>query len=172
MATKGKYGKIIFSSDDIRFISNNFHSMTNRQLADAMGLKMTTVRTKAYSMGLRRMALEHWPEKATQYLKDNYRKIGDREIVRHFNKTFPKKKGWTVSHISKKMAQLNLKRNKLDWYIIKERNRRNGSFGKMDINNRPDPPEVFVRIDHKTRVMVRPGMDIDQVKSKYHLLRC
>lgn len=132
MATIGKYGKIIFSESDIQFIKDNFQTMTNQSIADVLGLKKTIVRTKAYEMGLKRIKLEYWSQEAIDFLKANYYKIGNKELVRIFTEKFPKEKGWTVSHINKKLTQLNLKRTKLDWFMIKERNRNNGSFGKRN----------------------------------------
>jgi hypothetical protein len=170
MATTGKYGKIIFSDDDIQFIKDNFQTMTNEQIANDLGLKRTIVCTKAYELGLQRMKLESWPDEAVQYLKENYHKIGDREMCRHFATTFPKQKGWTSKHIQKKMSQLGLKRNKLHWYCIKERNRDNGSFGKKNLKNNPTPPKVFFHLNSKTRIELRSGQTIEQLKIKYNQL--
>lgn len=172
MATIGKYGKIIFSETDIEFIKENFQNMTNQQIADALGLKQTVVRMKAYELGLKRMTMEYWPDEATQYLKDNFRTKGNREIVRHFKKHFPKDKGWSTNHIDKKLEQLGLKRNKLDWYVIKERNRDNGSFGKKNPKNNPSPPVAYVYLNPKTRVVLKPGQTPESIKEKYqHLIR-
>ncbi len=129
MAIIGKYNKVIFLPEDIQFIKDNFYNMTNQQLADALGLKKTIVRTKAYELGLKRMTLEYWPTEAVEFLKANYREIGNVEIVHLFTEKYPKEKGWSTSHIDKKLEQLHLKRNKQDWYNIIERNRQNGSYG-------------------------------------------
>src|SRR5690606_25103092 len=168
MAKRGKYGKIIFSAADIQFIKNNFMMMTNQQIADALGLKKTTVRTKAYQMGLKRMKLEYWPDEAVEFLKANYHKIGNVEMVKLFTEKFPKDKGWTTSHIDKKMEQLNLRRSKLDWFTIKERNRDNGSFGKRNPKNNPEPPKAYFRVDAKTRIELKPGQSVLELKERYH----
>lgn len=170
MATIGKYNRVIFSEEEVQFIKDNFQSMTNQQIADALGLKKTIVRTKAYSLGLQRMELEYWPKEAIQYLKDNFHKIGNLEICRIFNEKYPKNKGWTTNHIDKKLEQLHLKRTKLDWYVIKERNRDNGSFGKRNPKNNPPPPKQYLTINAKTRIEVKPGQSILQLKEKYQIL--
>lgn len=167
MATIGKYGKIIFSEQEIQFIKDNFKKMTNEQIANDLGLKKTIVRTKAYELGLQRMELECWPNEAVFYLKANYHKIGDREMCRHFSEAFPKQKGWTSRQIQKKMSQLGLKRNKLHWYCIKERNRTNGSFGKKNFKNNPAPPKVYFHLNPKTRIELKPGQTVEQLKEKY-----
>jgi hypothetical protein len=167
MATIGKQRKILFSENDIQFIKDNFQSMTNQQIADVLGLKKTIVRMKAYSLGLQRMTLEYWPKEAVEFLKDNYHKIGNREICRIFNTQYPKQKGWTPNHIDKKLEQLNLKRTKLDWYTIKERNRDNGSYGKRNLKNNPAPPKSYFYLNAKTRIEVKPGQSIEKLKLKY-----
>lgn len=167
MATKGKYGKIIFSADDIAFIKANFASMTNQQIADALGLKKTRVRTKAYELGLQRMTLEYWPKQAVEFLKANYHCIGNTELVKIFTEKFPKKKGWSVSHIDKKLEQLNLKRSKMDWYCIKERNRDNGSFGPRDPKNNPPPPVLYFNVDARTKIKIKPGQSLESLKKRY-----
>lgn len=167
MATIGKYGKVIFDESDIQFIKENFQSMTNEKIANALGLKKTIVRTKAYELGLKRIELEYWPKEAIDFLKQNYNSIGNREMVKIFNQRFPKNKGWSVRHISKKMKQLNLKRTVLDCFVIKERNRDNGSFGKRNPRNNPTPPKLYFYLNPKTRIEVRPGQTIEMLKQKY-----
>lgn len=162
MATIGKHGKIIFSEDDIQFIKDNFQSMTNQQIADALGLKKTIVRTKAYELGLQKMKLEKWPVEAIDFLKENYTVIGNTEIVEIFNKRFPKEKGWTTSHIDKKLEQLKLKRNKRHWYDILERNRQRGSFGNP--NTKKKPKEIFSTIQFKgKKYLLEPGQTKQQL---------
>ena len=169
MATIGKYGKVIFSEDEIQFLKDIFQSMKNQQIADALGLKKTIVRIKAYELGLQRMELEYWPIDAVNFLKQNYHIIGNLEMCKIFNEKFPKKKGWSSHNIDKKLEQLNIKRSKLDWYMIKERNRDNGSFGKRNPKNNPPPPKAYFYLNPKTRIEVKPGQSIEQLKEKYSL---
>lgn len=168
MATLGKYGKVIFSEYEIQFLKDNFKNMTNKQIADALELKKTTIRMKAYELGLQRLEMEYWPDEAVKFLKENYHKIGDRELSRIFNKEFPKNKNWTSRHIQKKMGYLGLKRTKLDWFMIKERNRNNGSFGNKNPKNNPLPPKAYFYLNPKTRIEIKPGQSVEQLKQKYH----
>lgn len=151
MSTIGKYGKIIFSEEEIQFIKDNFAKMTNNQMAEALQVKTTILRTTAYSLGLQKFTPEYWSKEAVMFLRENYHKLGDREMCRIFSKKFQKEKGWTPKHIQKKMSQLNLHRNKMDWYLIKERNRDNGSFGKRNVKNTSPVPKVFYQINPKTQ---------------------
>lgn len=149
MATIGKYGKIIFSDQDIQFIKDNFQAMTNDQIAAIMGLKKTIVRMKAYELGLKKIELEYWTDEAVSYLKANYHIMGDREMCRHFATAFPKQKGWTTKHIQKKMSQLKLNRNKQNWLDIMERNRQNGSFGNPNLKKKPRKLKAIVTFRDK-----------------------
>lgn len=167
MATIGKYNKVIFSERDIQFIKDNFHSMTNQQIADALGLKQTVVRIKAYSLGLQKIKLEYWPKEAVTFLKQNYHKMGNREISRIFNAKYPKEKGWNSKQIDKKIRQLELKRTKLDLFNIKERNRDNGSFGNRNLKNNPVPPKSYFYLNSKTRIEIKQGQSIEFLKEKY-----
>ena len=162
MATIGKYGKIEFSESDIIFIQDNFKNMTNHQIADSLGLKKTIVRTKAYELGLQRMNLEYWSQEAIDYLKTNYKTKGNREIVRHFIEAFPKIKGWTTSHIDKKLEQLDCKRNKQDWYNIIEHNRQNGSFGKPNPQKKGRKLKATIMFKDK-KYLLGPGQTKEEL---------
>jgi hypothetical protein len=168
MPTIAKHGKVVFSETEIQFIKDNFATMTNAQIAEALNVKNTILRMTAYGLGLQRIKLEYWSDEAVAFLKENYHRLGDREICRIFSVKFPKTKGWTPRHIQKKMSQLNLHRNKMDWFLIKERNRDNGSFGKRNPKNVSQVPKVFYQLNPKTRIELRPGQTIDQLKKKYN----
>ncbi|WP_119792069.1 hypothetical protein [Flavobacterium anhuiense] len=128
MAEIGKYGKVIFSDKDIQFLKDNFYSMTNDQLAASLNLKKTIVRSKCYELGLKRMELEYWCFEAVEFLKQNYKEIGDVEIAEIFENEFPKNKGWSKKHIEKKRRYLNLKRTNSELLSIHKRNTDNGRF--------------------------------------------
>lgn len=128
MATIGKYGKIIFSDSEISFIQKNFQKMTNKEIADHLGLKITRLRTFAYEMGLKRMELEYWTPLQVKFLKENFQSIGDVEIAEIFENEWPKNKGWTKKHIEKKRRYLMLKRSKIELEEIQIRNTINGRF--------------------------------------------
>lgn len=116
MPTIGPNNKIIFSEEENIWIKDNFYSMTNQQLAQALGVTLTVLRTNAYGMGLKRMELEYWTDEQVEFLKKNYKKKGDTEIAQIFNEKYPKNKMWTKKHIEKKRRHLCLKRTK---YVLK-----------------------------------------------------
>lgn len=126
MATIGKYNKVVFSGKDKQFVLENFYTMTNQQLADSLGLKLTIVRSYCYSLGLKKMELEYWTTEQVKYLRKHYKKIGDVEIAEYFNANFPKNKGWNKKHIEKKRRYLKLKRTQEEINLVRARNAAQG----------------------------------------------
>ncbi|MGM8362112.1 hypothetical protein ACSV4D_09380 [Flavobacterium sp. ARAG 55.4] len=133
MATIGKYGKVVFSDQDVQFIKDNFHKMTNDELAAALNCKKTIVRTKAYSLGLKRIEMEYWTPTQVLFLKENYQNIGDVELAEIFENEWPKNKPWTKKHIEKKRRYLGLKRSKT---ALQEVHLRNKISGRLAVANK------------------------------------
>ena len=127
---RGKYNKIVLEPHEEEFIKDNFFSMTNQELANALGLKLTKLRGFAYALGLKRMELEYWTETQVDFLKLNYKEIGDTELAEIFEIKWKKNKGWTKKHIEKKRRYLNLKRTTLEKKKIKHRNTQMGRFSE------------------------------------------
>lgn len=125
---KYPHNKIVLTEDQIAYIKANFFQKTNRELAEHLGLKLTTLRTRCYEMGLKRMELEYWTKEQVTYLKKYYRKMGDTEIAAYFDKKYNKNKGWTKRHIEKKRRYLKLKRTPAEQKAIQKRNTKNGMF--------------------------------------------
>lgn len=128
MASRGKYGKVIFSSSDIEFIKKNFHQMNNPQIAIALGVTLSVLRAKCHELGLKHMEMEYWTKPMITFLKYNYKKIGDLELSEIFQKRWPKNKPWTNKHIEKKRVYLKLDRTPEELQRIKRRNVKAGRF--------------------------------------------
>jgi hypothetical protein len=111
--------------------------------------------------------LQKWTPEQTSFLKEKFRRIGNNELVVLFTEKFQKQKGWSKSQISKKLSQLNLKRNKLDLFLIKERNREKGCFGNVNVKNKPKPPKIYFQLDSRTRIILTPNTNIDKLKERY-----
>ncbi len=123
-------GKVQWSKKEIQFLKNNFDTMTSYQLASALGKQRTKVRMKYKELGLAKMELEKWPDAAVKFLKVNYKTVGDVEIAEILQRLWPKKKGWTKSHISKKRGYLQLDRTKAQYEKIVLKHR--GPGGRMN----------------------------------------
>jgi hypothetical protein len=159
--------KVVFTEEQHQFLRDNYKTMTNQQLADALGLKLTRTRQEIYNLGLKRMVLQIWTPEQVEFLKNNYRRIGDKEIASIFNKQHLKNKKWSRSQIQKKLNQMGCKRNKLDLFLIKERNRKNGSYGKINKKNNPKPPKIYFQLDARTKIIVTPQTNVDKLLEKY-----
>jgi len=120
--------KKVWSKKEIEFLTKNWEAMTNRQLADGLGLTLTIVRMKLYEMGYKRMEMEYWTEPMVEFLIKNFRTIGDVEMTEIFQEKFPKQKPWTKKHIEKKRRYLKLDRTKKELEAIQQRNVDNGRF--------------------------------------------
>lgn len=123
MPTKNSRGKIILSPEDKKFLQENYLKMTNKELANALGLNLTKTRGFLYEMDLKRMELEYWTEEQIKYLLDNYKEIGDVELAEIFNSKWKKNKGWSKKHIEKKRKYLKLNRTQDERHQIYLRNK-------------------------------------------------
>lgn len=125
---------IVLTEYQKNFLCENFFKLTNPQLAEAIGLNLTTTRKHCYRLGLKRMNLEYWCEASVRFLRLYYKQVGDTELAEIFEKHWPKKKGWTKKHIEKKRRYLFLKRTKEEIELIKQRNIRLGRFALCPVN--------------------------------------
>jgi hypothetical protein len=125
---------IFLSEFQENFIRENFFKLTNPQIAEGIGLNLTTTRKHCYRMGFKRMELEYWCDTAVRFLRLYYRKIGDTELAEIFTRHFPKEKKWSKKHIEKKRRYLFLKRTDDEISVIKERNIELGRFSECAVN--------------------------------------
>ncbi len=123
LSTKQRAGGITAWTDDqLEFIRNNYLKMTNKQLADALGYRLTIVRLKKSELGLSRIRTEHWSPEMTQFLINNYRTLGDVEIMNYFKEHHPNGITWRRAKIRKKRGYLNLHRTPEEVAEIVSRN--------------------------------------------------
>lgn len=115
------------------YIKRNYSTQTNAQLSINLGIKLTTLRTKMYSMGIKRMEMEYFTPEMVDFLKENYAIMGDAEICEIFEQRWPKNKRWLKKHIAKKRGYLNLFRTKDELKQIHERNVLTGRFKSCPI---------------------------------------
>jgi undecaprenyl pyrophosphate synthase len=120
--------KIVWSEEMESFLIHNYQTKTNLELANHLGLKLTSVRHRLYQLGCRRMEMEYWTNEQIEFLKLNYQQKGDTEIAEHFATIYPKKKGWDKRHIEKKRRYLGLKRDQETILKIHQKNVKDGRF--------------------------------------------
>ena len=125
-----------WTEEMIFFLKNNFHSMTNKQLADTLKLKLTVTRNKCRELGLKRMDLEFWTSEMEAYLRANYKTKGDVEIMNYLIQHFPKNKGWKRNAIRKKRNYLGLHRTSKEIEaIVKQNCGKGGASYTIDKNS-------------------------------------
>lgn len=122
--------KITLEAHEEQFLKDNYLKMTNKQLADHLGLKRTTCNSKMMKLGLKRMELQRWTLEQTDFLKKNYKLFGDTELAEIFEVKWHKPKGWSKQHIEKKRRYLKLKRTTAQRKKIKRRNTLMGRFSE------------------------------------------
>lgn len=120
--------KINWTPAMLKFLKDNYSSMTNLELADALKLKITAVRMKLYEIGYKRMEMEYWTKRQVNFLTKNYHTIGDLELAEIFQARWPKNKLWTKKHIDKKRKYLRLHRTEKELLAIKQRNKKAGRW--------------------------------------------
>jgi hypothetical protein len=96
------WNEIIWTPAMVRFLKKNYKKMTNQELSDNLGLKITSTRMKLYELGMFRMRLNYWTDEQVKFLKDNYKNIGDLELSEMFNEKFKRKKKWTKNTSKRK----------------------------------------------------------------------
>lgn len=116
------YNKIIWTDEMIAFIKGNFYTITNKQISDSLGLKLSTVRRKALELGYKRIEMEYWTPEQIMFLKETFTTKGDKELSVIFNKKWKKNKPWTLKHIEKKRMYLKFCRSKKQIKAIRNRN--------------------------------------------------
>lgn len=120
--------KISWTQEMESFLIHNYQTKTNLELAKHLGMKLTSVRTKLYELGFKRIEMEYWNIEQIEFLKLNYQHMGDTEIAERFAKKYPKAKGWDKRHIEKKRRYLGLKRDQETILKIHKKNVKDGRF--------------------------------------------
>lgn len=124
--------KYVWTDEQLAFLTDNYATMANKQLADGLGLKLQFIRAKLYTMGLYRMNLEFWTDEQVEFLKNNYQLMGNTELADIYEKKWPKSKKWTIKHIEKKCLYLKLNRTEKELAAIKTRNVAAGRYTAPD----------------------------------------
>jgi len=133
MRRKHQSNRYGWSPFELNFIRCHFNTLTNLQLSKMLGIKLTSLRMKCYEIGLKRMEMEYWTEDQINYLKANYKTVGDVELAERFEKLWPKQKKWTNKHIEKKRKYLKLIRTVTEVEKVKERNIETGRFAECAV---------------------------------------
>lgn len=70
--------KIQWTKSQEDFIRRNHGRLTNVEMAKRLDVRLTSLRTKCYSMGLKQMELQYWTQDQIDFLLAYYPLMGDR----------------------------------------------------------------------------------------------
>lgn len=123
-----------FSKQHLEFIQIHYNSYTvvelHRLISEELGYKyaLQHFRMQLYNAGYRKIDIQYWTNEQIDYLKDNYKSNGDKELAEQFNLKWKKIGGWTFKHIEKKRNYLRLKRTPEELFLIKEKAKAKGVY--------------------------------------------
>lgn len=139
-------------------------NLTNTELFDHLVAnfgytgKMTSLRTELYKKGIFKVKMLRWSPKQVQYLLDHLPIMGNNEIAKNLS---TKRQKITGKQVEKKMSLLKVTRTQEQLDVIRERNRKKGSYRKGNANmweTRGVAPEGHIKIQ------VRNGTPIYMIK--------
>lgn len=104
--------KIGFSNLEIKFLRDNYLTLSNRHLADRLGKKKTVTRNMMRELGLTRKKEKPWTHQEDEILLHNYRTKGNIEIAGYINRT--------EGGIIKRMRTLKIKRTPAELAALNE----------------------------------------------------
>jgi hypothetical protein len=105
----------------IKWVLNNMDRFTTQQIADKFNTCRSTIRQIYYKNGRKKIILEKWTKEQTDFVLNNYKKMGDKEIAYQLNLRFPKVKKFDNKAIEKKRTYLKITRTAEELAGIKKR---------------------------------------------------
>jgi len=145
-----KIYSIFYTPEENDFLKNNFFSMTNGQLCDAINsmrnspIKQSSLLNQCRRLGLQRGIQIRWSKEDIEFLKANYKTHGYTELAMMLNErksTFRIIDGQKVyrifnkKHVEKKQELLGLKHTDEETYKIRVRNNQIFNLGYTYENN-------------------------------------
>lgn len=142
---------VSWSQADLTFIRDNYYQLTWTELFAAVSqlnkkATMQALRHQCVRMKLAKQVQIRWSKEDTQYLIDNYKIKGDKELaidLNKFKRTFRIIKGekiyriFSKKHIEKKMKLLGLRRTHDEHLYIRRRNIQTGLTYAWNKTNNP-----------------------------------
>lgn len=114
MKKAGPYHKYFFTADDDEYIRKNYQTLTNKEMADSLGVGLTSLRNRMYGeLKIRRyVKWEVWTQQQEEYVINNFKVASDAEMAAEINLNMSRSDGRIVTRdmIQKKRDLLGLKR--------------------------------------------------------------
>lgn len=177
-----------FNQYQLSFIENNFDKLTSKEifskLVNEFHLKhqYTSFRTELYRLGFYKVEMRRWSRREKQFLLENYKKIGNKQIAKLLST--PGRK-FTDKQVQKKIRLLELKRTKEDLQFIIDNHKKSGVYSEgnykkwrnikgvpsISISKKEEiivkPKLKTIMINSKIRILVPENSDIEKLKTKF-----
>ncbi|SEG38898.1 hypothetical protein SAMN05421847_2162 [Halpernia humi] len=177
-----------FTAEQLTFIKAKFNSLTSREMFDHLLVNFsfdkcyTSFRTECYANGFYKCEMRRWSAEEKKFLLDNYQTMGNVAIAEKLTK---KGRIFTKKQVQKQVRLLKLKRSPENLQFILDQNKLSGIYSKANykrwermknpasiINEIAveDPAKeilITVIINDKIRLKVKPGTDVEKLKSEY-----
>lgn len=153
-------------------IKNNF-KLSNNEMMKELGISEWTLYQLKNRLGLDSKFIDPIKNEEVEFLKNNYKEINNTDLANIFNEKFPRKHPWNRKKIQYRLLKLNLIRDEDE--IKKVRLIAHQKYYQK-MKTPPKPKKQYFQLDSKTRVVVKPGTNIEQLKERYekrhdHLLK-
>jgi len=79
----------IFPKETEQFIVENHLHMTYNQLQEITGISVTRIFKKLKSLGFKRIHKTSWTKEQVDFLKNNFRRIGNKDLAVIYTKKWP-----------------------------------------------------------------------------------
>lgn len=129
--------KIIWYLDELVFIKKNFDKLTASEMLDHINsnrqekVGMSRFRAKYRELKLQKQQRpDLWLDRETQFLLNNYNKMGNVKIADYLNKFNNRSRDFTPKIIWKKMKLMKIKRTDKELAMIKQKNIETGSYAR------------------------------------------
>ncbi len=177
-----------FNQAQLSFIENNFRKLTSKEIFQKLVYefnlkhKYTSFRTELYRLGFYKVEMRRWSRAEKQFLLDNYKKIGNKQIAEMLST--PGRK-FTDKQVQKKIRLLELKRNREDLKLIIDNHKKSGVYSEGNYKKWRNikgvsnvsisiSEEIIVKqklktitINSKIRIQVPENSDIEKEKNKF-----
>lgn len=102
--------RIVWTTEMISYLQENFTRQTNRELAAALQVKITVLRNKTRELGLKVFELQPWTAEQVAFLIAHYQVAGDVDLAEMLQQRWPRDKAWTKKNVNKKRQLMGLHR--------------------------------------------------------------
>lgn len=147
--------KKVWKDSYTKFLKRNYDKMTQREIAESLGVRLGHIRFMCYKHGLIKAKKIIWTFEEKAYLSTHYRLIGDVELAKNMTDKFGRP--FTKQMIEHAMSRMNLKRSDDEVERIKKNNIRNRKYKKPDKKFKDYQTTIWTRKGRKYKLIYLDG---------------